>query len=207
MKRGGGSSKGSGFERQICKDLSLWWTDGERDDVFWRTPGSGARATVRSKGGLATYGQYGDVAATDPIGEPLLKFATIEIKRGYNRATPFDLLDALESAGKQIFQGFLEQAQEQMVEANSYAFWLITKRDRREPIITMPAYAYYQMTEYAGDYSDKFASPLVLGFDTGIIRSKGAKDSSVTFYSYPLKSFLVWLDPETIRKSIDDFYS
>jgi len=42
-------AKGSSFEREICTILSKWWTNNERDDVFWRTAGSGARATTRSK--------------------------------------------------------------------------------------------------------------------------------------------------------------
>ena len=71
-KKGGGHAKGSQFERTVCKDLSLWWTKGKRDDVFWRTSGSGARAKTRSKTGEKTFGQYGDVQATDPIGQPLI---------------------------------------------------------------------------------------------------------------------------------------
>ncbi len=59
--------KGSNFEREICKLLSLWWTNDKRDDIFWRTSGSGARATTRSKTKQKTFGQYGDVQATDPI--------------------------------------------------------------------------------------------------------------------------------------------
>ena len=36
--------KGSEFEREMCKCLSLWWTDSKRDDVFWRSAQSGGRA-------------------------------------------------------------------------------------------------------------------------------------------------------------------
>jgi len=41
-------AKGGEFERDISRFLSRWWTYGERDDVFWRTSASGARATTRS---------------------------------------------------------------------------------------------------------------------------------------------------------------
>lgn len=41
--------KGSTFERLICKELSLWVTDEERTDVFWRSAMSGGRATVNSR--------------------------------------------------------------------------------------------------------------------------------------------------------------
>ncbi|MBM3120244.1 MAG: hypothetical protein FJ006_12010, partial [Chloroflexi bacterium] len=60
------SSKGASFERDISRQLSLWWTHGERDDVFWRSSMSGGRATVRAKKGQKTAYQNGDITATDP---------------------------------------------------------------------------------------------------------------------------------------------
>ena len=74
-------AKGSAFEREIAKLLSLWWSDCERDDIFWRTQTSGARATSRKRRGQDTFGQYGDIQACDPVGQPLLDCCIIEIKR------------------------------------------------------------------------------------------------------------------------------
>ena len=37
MRSGGGKQKGSAFEREICKKLSLWFTENERDDIFFRS--------------------------------------------------------------------------------------------------------------------------------------------------------------------------
>jgi len=45
-KPGRGKGKGSAFEREIAKDISLWLTEGERNDCIWRTAGSGAKSTV-----------------------------------------------------------------------------------------------------------------------------------------------------------------
>jgi len=45
-KPGRGKGKGSAFEREIAKDISLWLTDGKRNDCIWRTAGSGAKSTV-----------------------------------------------------------------------------------------------------------------------------------------------------------------
>lgn len=39
------SAKGSSFEREFCKKLSLWVSDGKDPDIFWRTAGSGSMAT------------------------------------------------------------------------------------------------------------------------------------------------------------------
>jgi len=60
MKRGGGSQKGSAFERWVCKRLSEW--AGGPDDLFWRTAGSGSRQTR----GKHRTNQAGDVGALDP---------------------------------------------------------------------------------------------------------------------------------------------
>ena len=76
-------AKGSGFEREISHALSHWWSYGTRDDIFWRTAGSGARATMRSKKQLKTMNQYGDLTTIDPTGQPFIDNNLIEIKRGY----------------------------------------------------------------------------------------------------------------------------
>lgn len=130
--------KGGAFERLICKQLSLWWTDDKRDDIFWRTAGSGARATTRSKRGQGTKNQYGDVQATDPIGQPLIDLCTIEIKKGYGRYSYFDLLDKLPNETKQPYKKFIQQAREQHAIAETDWWLLITKRDYKETLIAMP---------------------------------------------------------------------
>lgn len=133
-----GNQKGSAFEREICKALSRWWTDGERDDVFWRSSQSGGRATQRAKKGQSTYGSYGDVAAVDPIGEPLLKVFTIELKRGRSHGCPGDLLDFKSNNGKHPFVRALSQAIEAHKRAGSKSWMLIGKRDCRCPVVFLP---------------------------------------------------------------------
>ena len=74
--------KGQNFERDICKKLSLWY--GGRKDIFWRTAGSGARATVRMKQDKCTALSAGDIGCIDPIGSQFLEVCLIELKRGYS---------------------------------------------------------------------------------------------------------------------------
>jgi hypothetical protein len=62
------ASKGGGFERQMCRAWSLWWTGDKRDDIFWRTSGSGSRATTRAKRGKADKWNHGDMRPDDPEG-------------------------------------------------------------------------------------------------------------------------------------------
>lgn len=140
-KKGSGSSKGSAYEREMCKAFSLWWTGDEREDVFWRTSGSGARAKVRGRAGADTAGQHGDIGATDPIGKPLIDLFTIEIKRGYSAKTVHDLIDHPAKASVQEFEQFILQTLESHWQARSFAWLLITRRDRRLPLIWVPHYA------------------------------------------------------------------
>lgn len=39
--------KGSSFERELCRDLSLWVSRAEHEDLFWRSAMSGGRGTIR----------------------------------------------------------------------------------------------------------------------------------------------------------------
>jgi hypothetical protein len=46
MRKGGGKQKGSQFERDVCRELSLWVSHGKQEDVYWRSAMSGGRSTV-----------------------------------------------------------------------------------------------------------------------------------------------------------------
>lgn len=127
--------KGGDYEREICKTLSLWWTEGERDDVFWRSSQSGGRATQRAKQGLRTHGSYGDIAAVDPIGEPLLKFVTLELKRGSSHSTPYDTFDTGPTKSIRPFELALNQAYDSHSQAGSMGWAIIARRDSRKSII------------------------------------------------------------------------
>lgn len=76
-------AKGSGYERNICKKLSLWWSNEKKDDIFWRTSQSGGRATQRMKSGCTTENSSGDACYLDAVGKPLVDLVCIEMKKGY----------------------------------------------------------------------------------------------------------------------------
>ncbi len=133
-KRRKGSGKGSAYEREFCKALGMWWTDGARDDVFWRTSNSGGRATVRGR--RSTFGQAGDVQATDPIGQPLMDVLSFELKCGYPSVS---LLDFFEDKQPKVgISVWIEQAKA-AAEMSGASYWaVIWKRNRRKPIIFFP---------------------------------------------------------------------
>jgi hypothetical protein len=79
MRAGGGKSKGSQFERDVAKRLSLWVTAGKKEDVYWRAAMSGGRATVAKKAGRDVR-QSGDIVAVAPEGHALTNLFYIECK-------------------------------------------------------------------------------------------------------------------------------
>lgn len=81
MRPGGGKKKGSSFEREICKALSLWVSRGRREDLFWRSAMSGGRATVARKRGANLAAQAGDITATHEDGHALTNAWYVECKR------------------------------------------------------------------------------------------------------------------------------
>lgn len=143
MKKGGSKRKGGKFERDMGKALSLWWTDNATDDVFYRTASSGGRATVRAKGKKATYGQYGDLQAVDPIGKPLMDLCVIECKDGYPGQSPFDLLDEPRKQNPK-FREFFEQCLDEQKQAKAPFWMLIARRKGKVPMVYIP-YGMYRM--------------------------------------------------------------
>lgn len=79
-RKGMGKAKGAGFEREVCKALSLWVSRGKDEDLFWRSAMSGGRATVAKKKGKALARQAGDITATAPEGHALTDAFFIECK-------------------------------------------------------------------------------------------------------------------------------
>lgn len=212
------SGKGSKYEREICVKLSEWWTKGYRDDIFWRTAGSGARSKTRGRKGKSTYGQSGDIGAIDPIGDPLIDFLTIEIKRGYSKFTIQDILDAPRSAAQQQMEDWLQQCIESAEHAGSFAWLLIVKRDFREPLVLMPRKLYKVLKVAVPDFPD--ARPL-FSFQAGIrfrhlretiktkVKGKVRKSRKYeTFYhdyhitGTTLDMFLAYVSPDVIKKLV-----
>lgn len=188
--------KGSKYERQICKQLSRWWSGGERDDIFWRVSQSGGRATQRMKKGQRTYGSYGDVAAIDPIGEPLLKQFTIELKRGRSHGSPGDLLDCPPRTCQQPFEKTLTQTIRSHEHAGSDGWMLIGRRDARVSIacVDLPS-----LRSFGGTCTSLFSAPCAR-FRWPV--NLGGKRVVVTFAVFPLEVLLQRLSPALIRARV-----
>lgn len=141
------SKKGSGFERSFCKELSLWWSNGKWDDVFWRTSQSGGRATTRFKKGLRTADSYGDVMAIREEGKPLTKTTFLELKRGYTGKkgkrsirwiSTLDLIDANRNLKTEpVLISWWKEARKKCKESGRKRTFIVFRRDRKTACIVM----------------------------------------------------------------------
>jgi hypothetical protein len=132
MRRGGGKEKGARNERRLCRELSLLVSDGERDDLLWRSAMSGGRATVGRLRGKRRAAQAGDVSSIDHLSHWLVRDWYIEAKHYH------DL---------QILRGFLFNSgrlhrfwRHTVKEAEHYLKrpMLIAKQDRQPELLIIP---------------------------------------------------------------------
>ncbi len=132
--------KGGNYERELCRQLTHWWTgDPESDVIFWRTSQSGGRVTQRAKSKKnLSKSHCGDISALGPEGRELFNLLVIEAKRGYPKASIHALLDRTPESAQQIYEEWIEQARTSARQAG-VPYWLIVhKRNGRMATVMMP---------------------------------------------------------------------
>lgn len=75
-----GKQKGASFERDICKKLSLWLSNDQRQDLLWRSAMSGGRSTVALKAGAKLGAQAGDISSIDRLSHAFVETFMTECK-------------------------------------------------------------------------------------------------------------------------------
>ena len=147
-------AKGGENERAQCKQWSLWWSEGldlprPRNDIFWRTAGSGARARVRTDTGENVFRGYGDMMAEDSIGQPLIDCCTFEFKKGYSN---FSILDCIASKQKiPLLIQFLQGIEKDARDANNTPI-LVCHKNRKKEIIFVPFPLFSQLRDFSGNF-------------------------------------------------------
>jgi len=177
-------AKGGQFERDVAKKISLWFSYGDRDDMFWRTPCSGGRATVRGRKGSKTEGGYGDISATVPESMHFINVCPIECKRGYKGACIWDIFDRPKV--KQQFDKFIDQIEGDAAKAGAKWWLLITRRDRALEMVTFPEALKKDLYEAFGDLPIPYLKAYV--------------SHSKIYWTMPFDSFLEWVDPEFFKE-------
>ena len=172
-------AKGSQGERDVAKDLSLWWTHHEREDCIWRTSGSGARFTTRAKAGLHTAGGAGDFTYTDSIAKPLFDLLVIENKCGYTDS--IDPLAMVDSSKADILEIWLKKAYVECTQTHRYYPMLIFKRNRKSRCVMIPFQLFNAIAQYKPPTLPRIVmypqKTVIMGFD----------------------QFLNWCEPEVIK--------
>jgi len=80
MRAGGGKQKGAAFERWLSKQLSLWLSEGKREDLLWRSAMSGGRSTVALRQAKKLGAQAGDLSSIDKLSHSFIERFMVEAK-------------------------------------------------------------------------------------------------------------------------------
>lgn len=195
-------AKGGSYEREICKELSRWWTQTThfQELIFWRTSNSGGGATVRHRAGIKNKAHAGDIAAIEETGRPLTELITFEIKRGYNKtANVHTLLDLNKRTKNQMYELWILQAMQAAKRAGTPHWMILHRRDGREPFCFFPSLLFYNLRfTYLAEIDRPFALP-ILHLQININR-KGSKTKVIPIVGMKWKHFLFHVDPSDIRK-------
>jgi hypothetical protein len=188
-----GRDKGNAFERCICKQLSLWWSDGKSDAIFWRSHASGGWANHRAQKGLKTHGNHGDITAIDPSGNPLVQFWTIELKRGAAHKDPAELIECPFTPVQKPFEAVIEQVVQSHVAAGSHGWMIISRKDHRQAVC-------YIDIESARLVCGRVPAPkvfynLAVKYNMGLLKVK--------FFGCPLENFLRSVSPGQIVAQVE----
>ena len=184
--------KGESFEREICKYLSLWWSDGKYADIFWR---SRVRSTRKS---LSAKHQLGDIKADSPEGEGLMKVFNIELKTGYSvgkkgktvKNVPWDLLDLIDYRKgsedlekKQIIKFWRQTVTD--AEISERIPLLIFKRDFHVPVVCISSRLMNTLENYQNQYNNRLFCYEENDYEKLVFTR--------------VETFFEWLSPETVK--------
>lgn len=163
-------AKGGKFELKIAKILSLWFSNGTRDDLVCRTDSSGGRATVRTaKNKKSNKYWYGDLRNSDDVAKSMFDNWSIECKTGYSRKnkksiTKWDILDVIDSSQKvTTFEEMWKQC-ERDAELSYREPILIFGRSLRSPCIAMNYNYFNRMAETVENMKS-----LIIMFDNELV--------------------------------------
>jgi hypothetical protein len=182
--------KGFAYERSLCVRLSLWWSKGEHSDLFWRTSGSGGRATRRK--GKRTSGQHDDITSTHPSSAPFSDLIFVEAKKGYPEETIGEIIDKTCKGLREMEEWFIK-AQRQSEEAGKAGWMVIHRRDRKKEMCYVDRGLW---TELNGGNAD---NPGVRPYLQVCLDYGDVYDGMIQVVVMRLKDFLGVITPETIR--------
>jgi hypothetical protein len=122
-----GAEKGSKFERDVAKFLTVWLTGKDKPYCFWRTPASGGLATIDELNASLS----GDIKALTPEAEILTSVYSIELKTGYPKTSFWQHFKNIKNFP---IEQFWEQCVRDAIKANKKPM-LIYRKKGNHPIV------------------------------------------------------------------------
>lgn len=192
-------SKGSQFERDLCYELSRWWTRKKNRLVFWRTSNSGGGATVRARKGIKNKSHAGDITSTEKTSRPLTRLITMELKIGYTAkkgkkkqsANIHDLVDRVKQ--QSLYEDWIIQAVNAAHRADTPYWMLIHHRDRRRTMAFFPSVLYAKFWTL-GCFTQT-PTPFV-----SLMVKVGMENLTIPIVGMELRRFLGHVDPEDVKQ-------
>lgn len=133
MLPGRGKLKGSEFERDTGRRLSMWLTEGQRSNIFARNVLSGGSFTVTHGKGRETPNIPGDLMAASPLAFEFLSMFSIECKNNEE----IDLAAFLQDKNGKSFLMKTILHTEAQAKAHGITWMVIGKRNRQETLVIM----------------------------------------------------------------------
>jgi hypothetical protein len=134
-------SKGSSWERDISKFLTLWLTEQNKEYYFWRTPGSGGIGSISP----VNTDLHGDIIPLKPEADILCSKFCIECKTGYpNASIDFHL----KSNKNDIIKDFWIQATEAAISSNKQPMLIFKKKGFSTPWLGITEKIYNKLKNY-----------------------------------------------------------
>jgi hypothetical protein len=207
MRKGGGAAKGSRYERELCKRFSFWFSDGESEDLFWRTSGSGSRATNRRRlGKNPSKFDFGDMKHETEKGKPLVEHLCWEFR---SRAR-FDLFAVFGSGVEDPKTSLLASWAKACYEADCSGRRpiLITKALQRQDVLWMPYGLFIEIMDlYSSETKGSIHSVVFLVPGGMTVRYEGKKtytfEAQQRVVGVSLVDWIFGMDPEEFMSCLE----
>lgn len=186
--------KGAKYERNIVKSLSLWYTNGKRDDIFYRTSGSGARATKRINNNIDTANSCGDISALDSIGQKLIDLCIFELKSGYTKqyaSQSIQIIELIDTRNKKdpLIVKWIKKIQKESKQHKRKHAIIIFRRDRKNSCILIFKNTWNILTKN-NNYSTNNINMAIVHYGKDI------------FAIMKLYDFFNWCDPKAFYQKV-----
>ena len=141
MRVGGGKAKGSQWERDCGKAISLWLTHGERPDIMSRNVLSGGSFTNAENAGKVSSRMPGDMMAAHPLAFRFLSRFSVECKF----LKDIGLLQYLLDPRMQNPLALIVALARRQAKSINAEFMVIAKQNRYDPIVLVDGMVGEQM--------------------------------------------------------------